>query len=65
MYIFEHLVFIIKDIVFYYYKLFRKEIVMSNYNVGFRKSQSIFTHNAVKHKTLNNSINLMRGGIRL
>lgn len=38
---------------------------MSNYNTGFRKSQSIFTHNAVKHKTLNNQINLMRGGIRL
>lgn len=38
---------------------------MSNYNVGFRKSQSIFTKNAVKHKSLNNQINLMRGGVRL
>lgn len=38
---------------------------MKSYNVGFRKSQSIFTNNAVKHKTLNSSINLMRGGIRL
>ena len=46
-------------------KLFRKELIMSNYNVGFRKSQSIFTRNAVKHKSLNNQINLMRGGVRL
>lgn len=38
---------------------------MSNYNVGYRKSQRIFTHNAVKHKTLNSSVNLMRGGVRL
>lgn len=38
---------------------------MSNYNTGFRQSQKIFTQNAIKHKTLNSSINLMRGGIRL
>lgn len=38
---------------------------MSNYNTGFRKSQNIFTYNAVRHKTLNNQINLMRGGVRL
>lgn len=38
---------------------------MKNYNTGFRKSQNIFTYNAVRHKTLNNQINLMRGGIRL
>lgn len=38
---------------------------MSNYNMNYRKSQSIYTHNAVRHKTLNNQINLMRGGIRL
>ena len=33
--------------------------------LNYRKSQSIFTRNAVKHKTLNNSVNVMRGGIRL
>ena len=38
---------------------------MSNYNMNYRKSQSIYTYNAVRHKTLNNQINLMRGGIRL
>lgn len=38
---------------------------MQTYNTGFRKSQNIYTYNAVRHKTLNNQINLMRGGVRL
>lgn len=33
--------------------------------LGYRKSQSIFTRNAVKQKKLNSSVNVMRGGIRL
>lgn len=38
---------------------------MSGHKLNYRKSQSIFTKNAVKQKTINNNINLMRGGIRL
>lgn len=36
-----------------------------SHNLGYRKSQSIFTHNAVKQKTLNKTDVLFRGGIRL
>ena len=43
----------------------RKEIIMSGHEIGYRKSQSIFTRNAVVHKKLNNQVNVMRGGIRL
>lgn len=35
------------------------------HNVDYRKSQKIFTYNAVKQKDLNTKINVMRGGIRL
>lgn len=38
---------------------------MSNYNLPYRKSQSIFTRLEVKKKTLNSNVNVMRGGIRL
>ena len=38
---------------------------MSNYNMNYRKSQSIFTRSEVRKKTLNNNVNVMRGGIRL
>lgn len=38
---------------------------MSGHELNYRKSQSIFTRNAVKHKTLNSTVNVMRGGIRL
>ncbi len=38
---------------------------MSGRQLGYRKSQSIFTRNAVKQKTINSNVNLMRGGIRL
>lgn len=38
---------------------------MSGKQMNYRKSQSIFTKNAVKQKTINASVNVMRGGIRL
>lgn len=38
---------------------------MSNYNMNYRKSQYIFTNREVTKKTLNNNVNVMRGGIRL
>lgn len=38
---------------------------MSNYNLPYRKSQGIFTRNALRMKTLNTNVNLMRGGVRL
>lgn len=33
--------------------------------LGYRKSQSIFTRNAIRQKTINSKVNLMRGGVRL
>lgn len=38
---------------------------MSGYKLPYRKSQSIFTRGAVKQKTINTNVNVMRGGIRL
>lgn len=38
---------------------------MANYNLPYRKSQSIFTRTEVRKKTLNSNVNVMRGGIRL
>lgn len=38
---------------------------MSGKKLNYRKSQSIFTRNAVKQKTINSNVNVMRGGIRL
>lgn len=35
------------------------------HQLNYRKSQSIFTRGAVKQKTINTTINTMRGGIRL
>lgn len=43
----------------------RKEINMSGYKLPYRKSQRIFTRGAVKQKTINTNVNVMRGGIRL
>lgn len=33
--------------------------------LNYRKSQSIFTRNAVKQKVINNKVDLFRNGIRL
>lgn len=38
---------------------------MSGRPMNYRKSQAIFTKNAVKQKTINTNVNVMRGGIRL
>ena len=38
---------------------------MAAHGMNYRKSQSIFTRNAIKQKTLNSSVLSMRGGIRL
>lgn len=38
---------------------------MAGREMSYRKSQAIFTRNAVKQKTINSNINVMRGGIRL
>lgn len=38
---------------------------MAGRKIGYRKSQKIFTKNAVKQKTINTAVNVMRGGIRL
>lgn len=38
---------------------------MAGRPMNYRKSQSVFTRNAVKQKTINTNVNLMRGGIRL
>lgn len=38
---------------------------MAGRRLNYRKSQSIFTKNAVKQKTINSNVNLMRGGGRL
>lgn len=38
---------------------------MSNYNLPYRKSQSIFVRSELRKKTLNSNVNVMRGGIRL
>lgn len=38
---------------------------MSGKQMNYRKSQKIFTRDAVKQKTINTRVNVMRGGIRL
>lgn len=38
---------------------------MAGHALNYRKSQSIFTRNAIKQKSINSTVNLMRGGIRL
>lgn len=38
---------------------------MAGRQLNYRKSQSIFTRNAIKQKTINSNVNLMRGGVRL
>lgn len=38
---------------------------MAGKKLNYRKSQSIFTRNAIKQKTINSNVNLMRGGVRL
>lgn len=38
---------------------------MTGRPLSYRKSQQIFTKNAVKQKTINTNVNVMRGGIRL
>lgn len=38
---------------------------MSGKPMNYRKSQSIFTRNAIKQKTINSNVTTMRGGIRL
>lgn len=38
---------------------------MAGRQLGYRKSQSIFTRNAIKQKTINTAVNVMRGGVRL
>lgn len=38
---------------------------MSGHSLSYRKSQSIFIRGAVKMKTINSNLNVMRGGIRL
>lgn len=38
---------------------------MTAHSLNYRKSQSIFTRGAVKQKAINNTVNQMRGGIRL
>lgn len=43
----------------------RKESDMSGHKMNYRQSQKIFTRNAVKQKSINTSVNVMRGGIRL
>lgn len=39
--------------------------MQSGHNMNYRKSQSIFTREAVRKKTLNKTVNTMRGGVRL
>lgn len=38
---------------------------MSRGKLNYRKSQGLFTRNAVKQKTIMKNVNVMRGGIRL
>lgn len=38
---------------------------MSGHKLPYRQSQKIFTRGAVKQKTLNTNVNVMRGGVRL
>lgn len=38
---------------------------MSGHKMNYRQSQKIFTRNAVKQKSINTAVNVMRGGIRL
>lgn len=38
---------------------------MSRGKLDYRKSQGIFTRNAIKQKTIMKNVNVMRGGIRL
>lgn len=38
---------------------------MAGRKIGYRKSQKIFTKNAVKQKTINTAVNSFRNGIRL
>lgn len=38
---------------------------MSGHNMNYNVSKNIFTRNAVKHKTINDSRISFRGGIRL
>lgn len=47
------------------FKQFRKERKMSRGKLDYRKSQGIFTRNAIKQKSIMRSVNVMRGGIRL
>ena len=39
--------------------------MQSGHNMNYRKSQSIFTREAVRKKILNKNVNIMRGGVRL
>ena len=56
----KELVIAIKDI-----RTAQKGVIMAGRQLNYRKSQSIFTKNAVKQKTINSNVNLMRGGVRL
>lgn len=38
---------------------------MAGKKMNYRQSQKIFTRNAVKQKSINTAVNVMRGGIRL
>lgn len=38
---------------------------MAGKQMNYRKSQKIFIRDAVKQKTINTRVNVMRGGIRL
>lgn len=44
---------------------YKKGDSMSGHSLPYRKSQGIFTRGAVKQKTINTNVNVMRGGIRL
>ena len=61
------LVSIIKEIILVVkeLKVSQKGEKMQGHNLPYRKSQKIFTREAVRKKTLNNNVNTMRGGIRL